>query len=195
MLITLHIQLSWEQQYVLTKGHAARRNVTYQPTLVLHLLFIPGQWSLIDCPYCPLLRYTSDANVTSYSSVRLCYYMTRLRCAVFKIHEEHRLRRDYTRLRYVSSLGFKGQTTFPVILWPPRCKIQEVLGGNKFYRVRVAFSNTYNQSNVLFHRIYEGWNFNFGNAAVTFDTLHLQSSYFHRPSMYSPKLCRTRSQR
>ena len=42
---------------------------------------------------------------------------------------------------------------------------------------------------------YEGWNFNFGNAAVTFDTAHLQSSYFHRPSMYSTKLCRTRSQR
>ena len=42
---------------------------------------------------------------------------------------------------------------------------------------------------------YEGWNFNFGNAAVTFDTAHLQSSYFHRPSMCSPKLCRTRSQR
>ena len=30
-------------------------------------------------------------------------------------------------------------------------------------------------------RIYEGWNFNFGNAAVTFDTAYLQSSYFHRP--------------
>ena len=44
-------------------------------------------------------------------------------------------------------------------------------------------------------KLYEGWNFNFGNAAVTFDTAHLQSSYFHRPSMYSPKLCRTRSQR
>jgi len=42
--------------------------------------------------------------------------------------------------------------------------------------------------------IYEGWNFNFGNAAVTFDKAHLQSSYFHRPSMYSPTLCRTRSQ-
>ena len=42
---------------------------------------------------------------------------------------------------------------------------------------------------------YEGWNFNFCNAAVTFDTAHLQSSYFHRRSMYSPKLCRTRSQR
>ena len=42
---------------------------------------------------------------------------------------------------------------------------------------------------------YEGWNFNFGNAAVTFDTAHLRSSYFHRPSMYSPKLRRTRSQR
>ena len=42
---------------------------------------------------------------------------------------------------------------------------------------------------------YEGWNFNFGNAAVTFDTAHLQSSYFHRPSMSFPKLCRTRSQR
>ena len=41
---------------------------------------------------------------------------------------------------------------------------------------------------------YEGWNFNFGNAAVTFDTAHLQSSYFHRLSMYSPKLCRTCSQ-
>ena len=43
--------------------------------------------------------------------------------------------------------------------------------------------------------MYEGWNFNFGNAALTFDTAHLQSSYFHRPSMYSPKLCRRRSQR
>ena len=43
--------------------------------------------------------------------------------------------------------------------------------------------------------MYEGWNFNFGNTAVTFDTAHLQSSYFHRPSMYSPKLCRTRCQR
>ena len=42
---------------------------------------------------------------------------------------------------------------------------------------------------------YEGWNFNFGNAAVTFDTAYLQSSYFHRPSMYIPKLCRKRSQR
>ena len=41
---------------------------------------------------------------------------------------------------------------------------------------------------------YEGWNFNFGNAPVTFDTAHLQSSYFHRPSVYSPTLCRTRSQ-
>ena len=47
----------------------------------------------------------------------------------------------------------------------------------------------------LSHPKYEGWNFNFGNAAVTFDTAHLQSSYFHRPSMYSPKLCKTRSQR
>ena len=46
----------------------------------------------------------------------------------------------------------------------------------------------------IYHSIYESWNFNFGNAAVTFDTAHLQSSYFHRPSMYSPKLCRTRSQ-
>ena len=45
------------------------------------------------------------------------------------------------------------------------------------------------------HTKYEGWNFNFGNAAVTFDTAHLQSSYFHRPSMYSPKLCIARSQR
>ena len=43
--------------------------------------------------------------------------------------------------------------------------------------------------------LYEGWNFNFGNAAVTFDTAHLQSSYFHRLSMYSLKVCRTRSQR
>ena len=47
----------------------------------------------------------------------------------------------------------------------------------------------------LHSRSYEGWNFNFGNTAVTFDTAHLQSSYFHRPSIYSPKLCRTRSQR
>ena len=44
-------------------------------------------------------------------------------------------------------------------------------------------------------KIYEGWNFNCGNAAVTFDTAHLQCSNFHRPSMYSPTLCRTRSQR
>ena len=29
--------------------------------------------------------------------------------------------------------------------------------------------------------LYEGWNFNFGNAAVTFDTAHLQSSYFTDP--------------
>ena len=43
--------------------------------------------------------------------------------------------------------------------------------------------------------IIRGLEFNFGNAAVTFDTAHLHSSYFHRPSMYSPKLCRTRSQR
>ena len=42
--------------------------------------------------------------------------------------------------------------------------------------------------------LYEGWNSNFDNAAVTFDTAHLQSSYFRRPSMYSPELCRTRSQ-
>jgi hypothetical protein len=49
-----------------------------------------------------------------------------------------------------------------------------------------------NMYNLYF---YEGWNFNFGNAAVTFDTVHLQSSYFHRPSMYSPALCRIRSQR
>ena len=58
----------------------------------------------------------------------------------------------------------------------------------------------YNFLNLLLYLIfsasfYEGWNFNFCNAAVTFDTAHLQSSYFHRPSMYSPKLCRTRSQR
>jgi hypothetical protein len=33
---------------------------------------------------------------------------------------------------------------------------------------------------------YESWNFNFGNAAVIFDTAHLQSSYFHRPSI---KIC------
>ena len=46
----------------------------------------------------------------------------------------------------------------------------------------------------LYQPKYEGWNFNFGNAAVTFDTAHLQSSYFHRPLMYSPELCRTRSQ-
>ena len=43
-------------------------------------------------------------------------------------------------------------------------------------------------------KMYEGWNFNFGNAALTFDTAHLQNSYFHRPSMYAPKLCRTHSQ-
>ena len=50
-------------------------------------------------------------------------------------------------------------------------------------------------ASTLFFFFYEGWNFNFGNAAVTFDTAHLQSSYFHRPSMYYPTLCRTRSQR
>ena len=53
----------------------------------------------------------------------------------------------------------------------------------------------YNQTLVFTRSMYEGWNFNFGNAAVTFDTAPLQSSYFHRPSMYSPKLCRIRSQR
>ena len=51
------------------------------------------------------------------------------------------------------------------------------------------------KSAIYYKCMYEGWNFNFGKAAVTFDTAHLQSSYFHRPSMYSPKLCRTRSQR
>ena len=34
---------------------------------------------------------------------------------------------------------------------------------------------------------YEGWNFNFGNAAVTFDTAHLHSLYLHRPPMYSQR--------
>ena len=46
----------------------------------------------------------------------------------------------------------------------------------------------YNLWLILAISRYEGWNFNFGNAAVTFDTAHLQSSYFHRPSMYSPKV-------
>ena len=50
-------------------------------------------------------------------------------------------------------------------------------------------------SHSVVRELYEGWNFNFGNAGVTFDTAHLQSSYFHRPSMYSPKLGRTRFQR
>ena len=51
--------------------------------------------------------------------------------------------------------------------------------------------------NIMFLVIaftYEVWNFNFGNVVVTFDIAHLQSSYFHRCSMYSPKLCRTRCQ-
>ena len=154
----LHIQLSLEQQYVPTKGHAAMGNVTYQPTLVLYLLFIPGQWSLIDCSCCSLFRHTWNTKVknmsTSYSSVRWCYYMTRLRCAVFKIHEAHTLKCDPIRFRYVSSLGFKWQTTFPVIFWLPRYIIQEVLGENTCDRAPVAFSNTYTQFNVFFHRIY-----------------------------------------
>ena len=73
-------------------------------------------------------------------------------------------------------------------------------------RETVMYTNGRNnaENNAKKHRIhkienkhgkYEGWNFNFGNDAVTFDTAHLQSSYFHRPSMYSPELCRTRSQR
>ena len=33
----------------------------------------------------------------------------------------------------------------------------------------------YNSCAIL-KSIYEGWNFNFGNAAVTFDTAHLQNS-------------------
>ena len=61
--------------------------------------------------------------------------------------------------------------------------------------VKNVLQYIFNVSNLVSHYMYEGWNFNFGNAAVTFDTVHLQSSYFHRPSMYSPKLCRTRSQR
>lgn len=157
VIFMLHIQLSLEQQYVLTKGHVAVGKVTYQPTLVLRLLFIPGQWSFIDSSCCSLSRYTWNANVknmsTSYTSVGWCYYMTRFRCAVFKIHEAYTLKCDSIRFRYVSSLGFKWQTTFPVIFWPPRCKIQEVLGGEKCDRAPVAFSNTYNQFNVFFHRI------------------------------------------
>ena len=58
------------------------------------------------------------------------------------------------------------------------------------------FDKTFSGGNKVFRfGNYEGWNFNFGNAAITFDTAHLQSSYFHRPSMYSPTLCWTRSQR
>ena len=60
---------------------------------------------------------------------------------------------------------------------------------SNFYHVRLL------QQLYFLCPLYKGWNFNFGNAAVNFDTAHLQSSYFHRPSMYSPKLCRTRSQR
>ena len=157
-MFMLHIQLSLEQQYVLTKGHAAMGKLTYQPTLVLHLLFIPGQWSLTDCPCCSLFGYTWNANVknmsTSYSSVSWCYYMTRLRCAVFKIHEAHTLKCDCTRFRHVCSLGFKWQTTFPVTFWPPRYKIQEILGRNKCDRAPVSFGNTHNQFDVFFHRIY-----------------------------------------
>jgi hypothetical protein len=91
---------------------------------------------------------------TSYSSVSWCYYMTRLRCSVFKIPEAHTLKCDPIRFRHVSSLGFKWQTSFPVTFWPPSYKIQEVLGGNKCDRAPVAFSNTHTQFNVFFHRIY-----------------------------------------
>jgi len=123
-IFMLHIQLIWEQQ-----GHAAMGKVTYQPTLVLHLHFIPRQWSLIDCPYCSLVRYTWIANVknmsTSYSSARWCYYITRHRCAVFKIHEAHTLKCDSTRFRYDYSLGFKWQTNFPVIFWSPSIKFKK----------------------------------------------------------------------
>ena len=68
--------------------------------------------------------------------------------------------------------------------------------------LRVDLGRTTSEVTAIFGRseeglrdLYEGWKFNFGNAAVTFDTAHLQSSYFHRTSMYSPELCRTRSQR
>ena len=61
-----------------------------------------------------------------------------------------------------------------------------------FFRIKILCEYVFQP---VCNRIYKGWNFNFGNAAVTFDTAHLQSSYFHRPSRYSPKLCRTRSQR
>ena len=54
---------------------------------------------------------------------------------------------------------------------------------------------TYSFYIYIYIYTHKDWNFNVGNAAVTFDTAHLQSSYFHRPSMYSPKLRRTRSQR
>ena len=74
------------------------------------------------------------------------------------------------------------------------CRILQVIctyqPSYMFHWVSTFFRETLSQGNL-----YEGWNFNFGNTAVTFDTANLQSSYFHRPSMYSPKLCRTHSQR
>ena len=77
------------------------------------------------------------------------------------------------------------------------CHIVEAL--STLRRISVMHRNTVLHTHVAFSivnlKMYEGWNFNFGNAALTFDTAHLQSSYFHRPSMYSPKLCRTSSQR
>ena len=62
------------------------------------------------------------------------------------------------------------------------------------YKFWIIYIYVYIDTHTHTHT-HEGWNFNYGNAAVTFGTAHLQSSYFHRPSMYSPKLCRTRSQR
>ena len=49
--------------------------------------------------------------------------------------------------------------------------------------ITICFVAGYEARITTLHlEIYEAWNFNFGNAAVTFDTARLQSSYFHRPT-------------
>ena len=77
------------------------------------------------------------------------------------------------------------------------CPGTEATDTHSEYVIRIAFppQQRSRECASMLRSTYEGWNFNFGNAAVTFDTARIQSSYFHRPSMYSPKLCRTRSQR
>ena len=44
------------------------------------------------------------------------------------------------------------------------------------------------KGNLFFYFLYEGWNFNFGNAAVTFDTTHLQEFILSQTLDVLPKV-------